>query len=832
MFFAYNHCLHHINLIAMIASLQWLKECYPFEMPIQVLADGLTMLGIEVESIRDDAAEYAGFVTGKVLLREPHPNADSLSLCTVSNGSTESVIICGAPNVDAGQTVIIAQSGAIVPNGGFSIGKRKIRGIESNGMICSRFELNLGEDDGGIWVLPDNTPIGMPLSDMLGLNDVLLEIGITPNRADCLSHIGLAREIAILSGSSQKVTIPGKEQALQAYGNRGHTSNPGISIEDSELCHRYTGLKISGITNGESPEWLKRRIESIGLRPKNIVVDISNYVMFETGQPLHTFDADLIAGNSIIIKTASANQQFETLDGKKRILDDRMLLICDAEQPIAIAGVMGGNNSEISDSTTSVFIESAYFQPSSIRRTAKKLGISSDAAYRFERGVDINMLPHAALRAAQMIIELAGGTIADDMQDIYPNVHDEKHISIRIDRVVAILGKELDFKTIQSCMESIDCNIIATDDHSITVSAPSHRIDINEEIDLIEEIARIIGYDNLPQNTNVHFPGEKNINVKLQEPHLRNRIRQQLISMGMQEIVTYSFLDAKKAEVFAKEVISLKNPLGEEFSAMRPSLIPASLDIISRNWNAGQKNLSFFDIGKVFHKDQTIKDSISTLAGFREREHLLITLTGNTAEDYWKNKNRTIDFYDAKGIAEAIVQSCDVHQYSTTTKIPDDIAPMSVMSPNAIAFTVSKQIIACAGQLLPAYCKTFDCAMPVFAIIVDLTALYQLKKSKQTFSPISVFPAMERDLAFILDKEHTAKSIIETAKKAAGSLLTDIDVFDVFEGNSIGDGKKSIGLRFTFQSLERTLIEEEINTAISSIIDAVQHTYQAHMRSM
>ncbi len=816
----------------MIASLQWLKECYPFEIPIQALADGLTMLGIEVESIRDDAAVYTGFVTAKVLHREAHPNADSLSLCTVTNGSTESVIICGAPNVDAGQTVIIAQSGAIVPNGGFAIGKRKIRGIESNGMICSKFELNLGEDDGGIWVLPENTPIGMPLSDMLGMNDILLEIGITPNRADCLSHIGLAREIAILSGSSHKVTIPGKEEALKAYEFRGNESNPSISIEDSELCHRYIGLKISGITNGESPEWLKRRIESIGLRPKNIVVDISNYVMYETGQPLHTFDADLIAGNSIIIQKAFSDQQFETLDGKVRSLDDRMLLICDAERPIAIAGVMGGKNSEISDSTTSVFIESAYFQPSSIRRTAKQLGISSDAAYRFERGVDINMLPHAALRAAQMIIELAGGKIADDLQDIYPNIHNDKQITIRIDRASAMLGKELDSKTIISCMESIDCSVIATDDYSISVSAPSHRIDINEEIDLIEEVARIIGYDNLPQNTDVHFPGDININVKLQQPHLRNRIRQQLMSMGMQEIVTYSFLDAKKAEMYAKEVVMLKNPLGEEFSAMRPSLIPASLDIISRNWNAGQKNLSLFDIGKVFHKDQSIKDSISTLAGFREREHLLITLTGNTAQDFWKDKHRAIDFYDVKGIAEAILQSCDVHQYSSTTKIPDDIAPANVMSPNAIAFTASKQVIACAGQLLPAYCKAFDCAMPVFAIIIDLTALYQLKKSKPTFSPISVFPAMERDLAFILDKEHSAKSIIETAKSAAGSLLTNIDIFDVFEGNSIGEGKKSLGLRFTFQSRERTLIEDEINAAISSIIDAVQKTYQASLRSI
>lgn len=816
----------------MIASLQWLKECYPFEMPIQTLADGLTMLGIEVESIRDEAAAYTGFITGKVLKREAHPNADALSLCTVTNGSEESIIICGAPNVDAGQTVIIAQSGAIVPNGGFAIGKRKIRGIESNGMICSTYELNLGEDDGGIWVLPNDTPIGLPLAELLGINDIFLEIGITPNRADCLSHIGLAREIAILAGNSQKVMIPGKEEALHVYEQRAHAGNPTITIENPELCHRYIGLRLQGITNGESPDWLKKRIESIGLRPKNIVVDISNYVMFETGQPLHTFDADLIAGNSIIIKTAIAEQQFETLDGKERLLDDSMLLICDAERPIAIAGVMGGKNSEISENTTSVFIESAYFHPSSIRKTAKQLGISSDAAYRFERGVDINMLPHAALRAAHMIIELAGGTIADDMQDIYPTVHEERHITIRAQKASAMLGRELDIHTMRSCLEAIDCTILVQNDDSLSISAPSHRIDINEEIDLIEEIARIIGYDNLPYNTDVRFPGDSHIHATLQSPQLRNRIRQQLMSMGMQEIVTYSFMDAKKAEIYTKDFVTLKNPLGEEFSAMRPSLIPASLDCISRNWNAGQKNLSFFDIGRVFHKDATVKDSVSTLSGYREREHLLITLTGNITGDHWKHKSRSIDFYDAKGITEAILHSCDIHQYSTGNTIPEHFAPATVMSSNAIAFTASKHMIACVGQLLPAYCKTFNCEMPVYAIIIDLSAVYQLKKVQTVFTPISIFPAVERDLAFILDKEHTAKSIIGTAKNSAGALLTNIDVFDVFEGKSIGEGKKSIGLRCRFQSSERTLVEEEIQTAIASIINAVQHAHQADLRSM
>ncbi|MFM7157280.1 MAG: phenylalanine--tRNA ligase subunit beta, partial [Bacteroidota bacterium] len=353
----------------MIASVKWLKECYPFKKDIANVAQGLTMLGIEVEAIQDESAKFKGFVTGKVVRKESHPNADSLSVCTVDTGNEESIIICGAPNVDAGQTVIVAQFGAIIPNGGFSIGKRKLRGIESNGMICSKHELQLGEDDGGIWVLPNDTPIGLPLADALGMDDIYLEIGITPNRADCLSHMGLAREIACFEDNIKDFMIPGLAESEAVYATHRAEGNPTVTIQDSDLCHRYAGLKVDGINNGESPDWLKRRLESIGLRPKNIVVDVSNYVMFETGQPLHTFDANLIAGNSIIVKRSSDNQLYETLDGKTRTLNGNVLLICDAEKPIAIAGVMGGKNSEITEQTTSVFIESAYFQPSSIRKT-------------------------------------------------------------------------------------------------------------------------------------------------------------------------------------------------------------------------------------------------------------------------------------------------------------------------------------------------------------------------------------------------------------------------------------------------------------------------------
>lgn len=814
----------------MIASVNWLKECYPFQKPISEVADGLTMLGIEVEAIRDESAIYAGFVTGKVLSREPHPNADALSICTVNTGISEVIIICGAPNVDAGQTVVVAQSGACVPNGGFTIGKRKIRGIESNGMICSKHELNLGEDDGGIWVLPDNTPIGIALSEFLGLNDILLEIGITPNRADCLSHIGLAREIACLENNIASVNIPASDQAEAVYSLHLSEGNPSIVIEDSELCHRYIGLKVSGIKNGPSPEWLKRRLESIGLRPKNIVVDVSNYVMFETGQPLHTFDAQLIAGNSIIVKRAESGQTYETLDGKARKLDNEMLLICDAEKPIAIAGVMGGKNSEISDQTQSVFIESAYFQPSSIRRTAKTLGISSDAAYRFERGVDINILPHAAKRAAQMIIELAGGYIADAMVDAYPNKHEGTTIQLRIQRATDLLGISLDASKARTCLEAIGCSVIDHSETIVHVMAPSWRIDIHEEIDLIEELARIIGYDNLPMNIDVRFPGNVNIDSKLKQDPLRNALRRQLTSMGLQEIVTFTMMDAENALLFTDAPVRLLNPLGEEFSVMRPSLIPASLDVIARNWNAGQKSIALFDIGRVFHKDSSVKDSIISLEGYKEREHAVIMLAGANAEHHWNDKKRPYDFYDAKGLTEALLSFARVDNYSTNQSIPKECASEMVMSTNAITYVSEKQNIACVGQLLPAYCSAFDCDMPVFAIIIDLTALYSLKRSKASYKPVSVFPAMQRDLSFIVDTSQSAKSIMNTARSGASKLLTDITVFDIFKGPSIGDGKVSIGLRLTFQSHERTLIEDEINRALNAIKESVTSKHQAILR--
>ena len=816
----------------MIASQNWLKECYSFTKSPNELADGLTMLGIEVESIKDNSSVFKGFYTGKVVSREPHPNADKLSICMVQTGKDERIIICGAPNVAAGQHIIVATDGAIVPNGGFSIGKRSIRGVESNGMICSKFELNLGEDDGGIWVLPENTPIGIPLADFIESNDIIYEIGITPNRADCLSHIGLAREIACLENQPNQLKIPGKEAALQAYAGRTmYNQLPSITINNSELCHRYAGLMVRNVTISESPDWLKKRLESVGLRPKNVIVDITNYVLMETGQPLHAFDADTLAGNAIIVKTANSGEKFTTLDGKDRILDEKTLMICDAEKPIAIAGVMGGKNSEISDSTKNVFIESAYFFPSSIRRTAKTQGISSDAAYRFERGVDIDLIPHAAMRAAQLMVELAGGTIFGDLDDHYPTTHNPIEITLRNERARAIIGMDISAETIVNCLQRIGCSIVSHDEHSVTIQAPSWRIDINEEIDLVEEVARIINYDEIPEHIHGEFLGNNAILPALQKPVLRDTLREYLLASGFNELVTFTFTDKQTASVFTEQPVMLANPLGEEFSAMRPSLIPASLDVIVRNVNNGQKQIALFDIGRVFTRNQKVKSSAGTLEGFQEQEHLLITLAGLSQEPHWQQKSRQVDFYDIKGIAEAIIEYGKIDGTKVKNEFPQGLIPEEVMSKNVISLYAGKKLIGCAGQLHPAYCKKAGCDIPVFAALFDLTALYASKTKRSSFKSIITFPEVERDMAFIVDNAVNAESIMKTARQVAGNTLKGIDVFDVFSGQSLGAGKKSIGLRFTFQSPERTLIEQEIHEAMQNIVEAVIQHHNASLRA-
>ncbi len=796
-------------------SQSWLKEYIDFPHSPEELSDALTMLGIEVEAIHNEGKKFNGFFVGKVLSREKHPNADKLSVCTVTLGEGEQTIICGAPNVAAGQTVVVATQGAIVPSAGFEISLRKIRGIESNGMICSRAELGIGDDDGGIWVLPESAPVGTPLADYLGVNDVIYEIGITPNRADCLSHIGIAREIAALQNTKLK------SQYSLISPNPKPLESVKITIEDSEKCPRYAARIVRNVHVRESPGWLKTRLTALGLRPRNAVVDVTNLVLMECGQPLHAFDLDTITENHIIVKTASNEEKFTTLDSKERILDDQMLMICDAKRPIAIGGVMGGENSEITDLTTTVLIESAYFKPSFIRRTGKKLGISSDASYRFERGVDINTILGALDRAATLIAELTDGTIEDGLTDVYPNPQQPNIVTMRYERARKIIGIDISNKGMESLLARLDCTIIETTQETITIEAPSYRVDISEEIDLIEEIARLYNYDNISPDLSSKFPSGITLPPIFTKPVKRDSIRAFFTQRGFNEIVTYSFLDKPQAAIFTDNPIELANPLGEEFSVMRPSMIPSMMRTVERNIRNGQTLLRFFDIGKTFHRS----DTSVFIKGIEEQEHLCFAEYGYSGLEHWSSKTRNVDIYDIKGITEELCASLNVSNVSFVSH-----KPSGVFSVNALDIILDRMPVGTVGEVSSEYRNLFGIDTPVFATEINLSKLYTAKTIELKYKPAPHFPAVKRDVAFVVDSAVDAETIHRALTKSGGTLLQSVRVFDVFEGKSLGEGKKSLAFSLTFQSTERTLVEHEVGQAVAAMIADVEQICGGKLR--
>lgn len=803
----------------MTISLNWLKEIVDIPYSLEELDYTLTMLGLEVEKIHTSGSEFQGFVIGKVIAKEKHPDADKLSVCRVFDGTEERQIICGAPNVEAGQTIVVALPGAKVPNGGFEIAKRKIRGIESHGMICSQAELGIGEDTGGIWVLPDDTHPGTPLAQYLGLEDTILEMGITPNRADCLSHIGIAREIAARTGSSLRIPQP----KFSTDDSNSINDEIHISVENTSLCPRYAARIVKNVRVTESPLWLKQRLESIGLRPRNIIVDITNLVLMECGQPLHAFDLDTIAKRTVIVKQAQPNEKFTTLDSKERTLDNNMLMICDAERSIAVAGVMGGENSEISDTTTNVLIESAYFHPSNIRRTAKVLGISSDASYRFERGVDPEMILYAVNRAADLMVELAGGTLVNGTIDIYPNPIIPASITLRYAQIERILGITVPVDTVQSYLTLLGCTTLSHTNEYLTIQAPSWRVDMNQEIDLIEEIARLYNYDNIDADRNATFPADAEIMHHFKSPERRHIIREYLVHRGLHEIITYSFIDPNTASLSQTPLVQIANPLGEEFSIMRPSLLPAMLKVIDRNCRNGQSSLALFDCGKIFStsKEQTL------IPGIREKEELCIALTGDYQQQHWAQKQRKYDFYDIKGIVEELVFDC-LH-LSGIILVPSE-KDSTVFGANRMDIIAHKKVIGTFGEVDRSVTKKFGIDQSVFAAAISLSDIYSQQQKKLRYKAASSFPFVRRDAAFTLSHEIAADELLRAVHGVNSPLLREATIFDVFTGDTVGKGNKSIALALIFGSDERTLIEQEINDHFQAIIEAVESGTGAVLR--
>lgn len=819
----------------MLISHRWLQEFVDFSCSPEELDQILTMLGLEVEKILRPAEALDKFVVGEVLAKEKHPNADKLSVCSVAVApGTVNTIVCGAPNVAAGQKVPVALAGALVPNGGFRIEPRKLRGVESNGMICSKSELGFSDQSDGIWVLPPDAPVGESLAAYLGMDDVLYEISITPNRADCLSHLGVAREIAAYFRLPLKTPVAAIPPEAKEKGVR--TSDlVSVRIEDAEGCRRFAGRVIRGVKVGESPRWLKDRITACGLRSVNNVVDVTNYVMLECGKPIHAFDLDLIAGKTLIIKKAADGERFTTLDGKERALDSSMTMVADAEKHTAIGGVMGGQVSEISDSTVNVLIESAYFTPSSIRRTAKKLGISSDAAYRFERGVDIESVVFAADRAAELIYAVAGGRVAEGVLDVYPEPQAPKNITIRYKRVCSIIGKDIATTEQRLCLERLGFRILRFDDEAAVVEAPSYRVDIDAEIDCIEEIARIYGYDNIEPAliSRVNLSGNS-VPAPYKPLSIAEEARVFLRANGFVDIVTQTMIDPASSALLTDSPVRIANPLGEELSCMRAALAPSMLKTIERNCRYGRKNLRLFEIGTVFHS--VLHSRATFIPGISEELHCIAALTGNALpHKEWDSAERAVDFYDIKGALESLAEIFRLQNAEVRPLAPERRALYPLLSPNAVELVVGETSLGAAGEVSAAALKAFDLSAPVFLCECNLSAVRTQTKRAAAYRSVSPFPTVARDIAFVVDSGVEAETLRRCILAKGGEYLQSARVFDVFSGaravETLGEGKKSVAFALEFNSSQKTLEDAEVDAAIDAIVQHARASAGAALRS-
>jgi phenylalanyl-tRNA synthetase beta chain len=805
-------------------SLSWMHDYFSWGISPEELAHRLTMTGLEVESIEYLGKQFDGFVVGEVLGIQKHPKAEKLTVCEVSTGKGDPLqIVCGAPNVDAGQKVAIGLIGATVPHDQhdpegkpFILTKVKIRGVESSGMICSEFELGVGNDANGILVLSKNAVPGTPLADYFGLNDIVFEIGVTPNRPDCLSHIGVAREVAAIFDAKMERPVPVlKESDTQT------DKVAKIVIEDPAACPRYTARVLQNVTIQESPKWLQRRLKSVGLRPINNVVDVTNYVLMETGHPLHAFDYDLLAKHTIIVRSAQAEEKFRTLDGKERTLRTDTLMICDGEKPVAVAGVMGGLNSEISWNTKNVLLESAYFSPVSIRRTSKYLGLNTDASHRFERGADPEITQYAVDRAAVLIQETGGGEICKGVIDVYPQEIDPPIVPIRIERTNALLGTTLTESMISELLKKIEFKIDKKEGDTLRIRVPTFRPDVEREADLIEEVARVYGYDNIPEQTvsSVDFASFQI------STDLTDILRDWLVGGGFNEIVTNSMQDPKFARLGNEAIVEIKNPLGVEMSVMRTSLIPGILQTIRHNQFHGNENLRIFEIGHVFHQSD-VSDPRILVGNIIEEERVAIALVGNVHLDTWNEPARSADIYDVKGEVETLFKkiSLDKHRFiSYSTE--------KTLSESCITVEISNTYAGFIGVIRDDVAKMFDVEGSVFVAELNLDLLKQHRNPHHKYHPVPKFPVIRRDLAFVVDRKVQVEDMINQIKTSGGLMLRQVRLFDVFDDDRFGVGNKSIAFRLEFLSEERTLTDKEIDASVEKIVTDFARVFNAGLRS-
>ena len=789
----------------MLVSLKWLKDYVDINITAEELAEKLTMAGLQVDEIKNIRPSFSGVVVAKIISVLPHPDADKLSLCDVTDGSQTYKVVCGARNIKAGDVVPLAKVGATIP-GGYTIKSSVLRGEKSDGMLCSEAELETGDNSSGIWQLPENLTLGVLLESSLDLGDTVLDVSVTPNRSDCLSMIGIAREVATITGAKIKIPVGRIQESIEETSS--HTS---VAIIDADLCPRYTARLLKNVKVGSSPVWLKTRLESAGIRSINNIVDVTNFVMLEMGQPLHAFDFSFLSQGKIIVRKSRNDEEFTSLDGKTRKLPADTLLICDGVKPVAIGGIMGGLNSEVKDDTQVVLLESAYFNPVSIRRSARKLAMPTDASFRFERGIDPEGVISALNRAAQLIADLSGGNVCKNCIDEYPQkVSSAKDIPLRLSRINQITGTAIDAKEVIEILQSIGMIIGNAGKDNYLVTPPTFRIDIKREIDLVEEVIRIYGYDRVP----VRLPNVAAIEMTSNpRMDLEEKIRNILIGNGYSEVINYSFVTPESVDYLClpenderRRFVGIKNPLVEDQSVMRTTMVFGLLDAMKKNNNNGSLDLKMFEMGRVFidRKREELPEERNMLAGL---------LTGATTDNLWGNKVNA-DFYDLKGCLENIFYDFKL----TNCQYLSSISEPFLHPGKSCGIYIGEVSVGYMGQVHPDVLERMDLKNNAYVFQINLDILANQVNNIIQYKEISKFPAVTRDVAFLIPAEMETNYMVDIVLRQNEELLENVVIFDIYAGKGIAEGMKSLGLRFSYRSMDRTLTDVEVNSIHDKIV--------------
>ena len=813
-------------------SYKWLKDYVDFDLTPQQVCDALTSTGLEVdalEEVQSIKGGLKGLYVGQVLTCEAHPNSDHLHVTTVDLGKGEpSQIVCGAPNVAAGQKVIVADLGCVLYDGDkeFVIKKSKLRGVESCGMICAEDEIGIGTSHAGIIVLPEDAPVGQPAAEYYHLeSDWLIEVDITANRADGLSHWGVARDLyAWLKSNGYETSL--HRPAVDGFSVDNHDLPIDVVIENTEACRRYACVSITGCEVKESPEWLKTRLTTVGLRPINNIVDITNYIMFAYGQPLHTFDADMVTGHKIVVKTMPEGTPFQTLDGVEHKLSDRDLAICNTEDAMCIAGVFGGKGSGTYETTKNVVLESAYFHPTWIRKSARRHGLSTDASFRFERGIDPNGVIYALKQAALLCRELAGGKVSMEIRDEYPSPIENPKVELDFNYVKSLIGKEIPVETIKSICTSLEMKILSETAEGIVVEVPAYRVDVQRPCDVVEDILRIYGYNNVEIPTQL----KSSLVIKGDEDRkhkLANLVSEQLVGEGFNEILNNSLSKSSWYDDNQDTLVHIMNPLSSDLNVMRQTLLYGGMESIAHNANRKNANLRFFEFGNVYYFSPEKQNDDDPMQAYKEQNHLGLWVTGRRVEGSWAHQNEDSSFFELSAYVENVFRRIGLKPGMTVRKKSEN----PVFSAGITVENRGGKVLCEMGVLTKKLQKQFGIDNTVYYAEMNWTQLMKVtKKNEITFTEVPKFPAVSRDLALLVDNAVEFAQIEQIARQTEKKLLKRVELFDVYEGEKLPAGKKSYAVNFILQDEEKTMGDKQIDAIMQKLIGNLKKQLNAELR--